>query len=143
MQALTPSICWQHTLGLVRYRFEGTLLPRLIMATPTDDETQPEPSPDVLAERMRAALAPDVPKIYFNGFINAVSSGDIVTVLERNGQPVAVLNMSFTVAKSLAQALGVTVSDLEKKAGQAMLTTKDVDALRLEGMKRNFREKAT
>ena len=85
-----------------------------------------------------AARDPDVPKIYFNGFINGLSSGDIVSVLELNGQPVAVLNMSFTVAKTLVQSIGSIVADLEEKGGRTMLTTKDVEALAESGGKKKI-----
>lgn len=79
------------------------------------------------SERVNLALAADIPNIYFNGFVNAVGAGDILTVLERNGRPVAVLNMSYTVAKTLALALGTTISQFEATTGRSMLTTHDVE----------------
>ena len=80
-------------------------------------------------DRLRVAADPNIPQIYFNGFANALTIGDITAVLERNGRPVAVLNMSFTVAKTFAQKLGQMVSALEEKAGREMLTTDDIGAL--------------
>ena len=77
--------------------------------------------------RMGAALAAGLPTYYVNGFVNGLSPSDVITVLERNGQPVAILNMSYTLAKSLAQGLGGVVADLESKAGRPMLTTKEIE----------------
>jgi hypothetical protein len=96
----------------------------------SDDPNQV--TPEAGAARFAAATASNIPQIYCNGFANALTSGDVITVLERNGQPVAVVNMSYTVAKTFAQALGVIVADLEAKAGRPMLTTHEVDALNKE-----------
>lgn len=74
-------------------------------------------------ERIESGRHPDVPKLYFNGFVNAFSTSDVMTVLERNGQAVATLNMSFTVAKTFAQALNQMIAQLETQAGRPMLTT--------------------
>lgn len=79
--------------------------------------------------RIKAALDAGVPQIYFNGFANALSTGDITTVLERNGQPVAILNMSFTVAKSMSVSLGGVVSALENISERDMLTTFDLERI--------------
>lgn len=79
-------------------------------------------------ERLKRALAAsDLPQLYFNGFVNNTSTGDVTTVLERNGKPIAVLNMSFTVAKTFGISLGRVVANLEEKTGRPMLTTHEVD----------------
>jgi hypothetical protein len=77
--------------------------------------------------RVEKALSDGVPQIYFNGFINMLGTADIGVLCERNGKPVAVLNMSYTVAKTLAVALGQTIGDLEQKTGKEMLTTMEVE----------------
>lgn len=79
-------------------------------------------------QRAKAALELGVPQIYFNGFVNALSTGDIHTVLERNGKPVAILNFSYTLAKTLAISLGTIVSQFEEATGRTMLTTHEVEA---------------
>lgn len=83
-------------------------------------------------QRFQRALDAGVPQIYVNGFMNGLGTGDVHSVLERNGQPVAVLNMSFTVAKTFAQALAIVVSEVETRAGREMLTTHDVERIFLE-----------
>lgn len=70
-----------------------------------------------------------VPKFYFNGFMAAGTHGDGIVVLTTNGRPTAVLNMSFTVAKSLGVALGQMIADLETASGRPIMTTADVEQL--------------
>lgn len=78
---------------------------------------------------LRSALEAPIPKFYCNGFINGNSAADVVTVLQVNGQPVAVLNMSFTVAKSLSIALGQAIANVEGLSGKEMLTISEIDNL--------------
>jgi hypothetical protein len=78
-------------------------------------------------ERIDRAKDAGVPQIYFNGFVNTTSSGDVLTVLERNGKPVVVLNMSFTVAKTFAVSLGQLISQFESGVERNMLTTHEVE----------------
>lgn len=80
----------------------------------------------------------DVPKIYANGFSMGLTNSDIVVVFQRFGpNPVAVLNLSYTLAKTLAQRLGRLVSEFESQvAHQDILTTDRID----EAMKRSESE---
>lgn len=80
-------------------------------------------------QRLQNAMEAAVPEIYFNGFVNSLGTGDIVSVLERNGKPVATLNMSYTTAKTLATSLGAVIAKLEEATGREMLTTHDVGRL--------------
>ena len=68
----------------------------------------------------------DIPNIYFNGFVNALGIGDVVTVLQRNGKAVATVNMSYTVAKTLAIKLNGLIQSLEHDAKTEIMTTDDV-----------------
>lgn len=81
-----------------------------------------------VAGRIKKALESDCPRIYFNGFVNSIGSGDILIIAERNGQPVAVLNTSYTVAKSLSLMLNDLIQNLEGKMGVKIMTTKDTEA---------------
>ena len=82
-----------------------------------------------VAEKIRSALeSQKIPHLYANGFTNALSSADIVIVLERQNEPVAVLNVSYTTAKSLAQKLSQLISNLEKASNQSIMTTDLVDS---------------
>lgn len=60
---------------------------------------------------------PDHKQIYANGFYTAVSPVDIVIGLTRNGQNTAVLNLSFSLAKTLAFSLLEVVENFEEKLG--------------------------
>lgn len=82
-----------------------------------------DPNPE---NHVQAAFTAGVPQLYFNGLVNVMSNGDVMTVLERNGAPIAVLNMSFTMAKSLSVALGQMVAQLEQMSGREIMTTLDI-----------------
>jgi hypothetical protein len=60
---------------------------------------------------------PDHKQIYANGFYTAISPVDVVVGLTRNGQNTAVLNLSFSLAKTLAFNLLEIVEDFEEKLG--------------------------
>lgn len=91
------------------------------MADDTKDKTP--------SQRIDAALlSEEIPSFYCNGFANTLSTGDITTVLEMNGKPVAILNMSYTIAKTLSQKLGVLIAKLESATGREMLTNDEIAA---------------
>ena len=50
-----------------------------------------------------------------------------MVVLERNGHPVAVLNVSYTVAKTLSMLLGNAIANLEELSGHPIMTTTEVE----------------
>ncbi len=82
-----------------------------------------KPDKDVMDQIKEAIEDPNVPKIYSNGFLNAVGQGDTLTLLLQNGKPVAVLNLSYTVAKTLALKLGQVIKNIEADTGTTILTT--------------------
>lgn len=67
-----------------------------------------------------------VPKIYFNGFSCSLTAGDVTLALEVNKKPVCVANMSYTMAKTLAQKLAGIVATLETITGNTIMTTDDI-----------------
>ena len=60
---------------------------------------------------------PDHKQIYANGFYTAVSPVDVVVGLTRNGQNTALMNLSFSLAKTLAFNLLEVVENFEEKLG--------------------------
>lgn len=70
----------------------------------------------------------DVPAFYFNGFQNAAGTSDITSVLQLNGKPVCLLNMSFTTAKTMSVLLGQLIAAIETATGQEIMTTQRVEA---------------
>ncbi|MCG8026415.1 MAG: hypothetical protein N0E59_08890 [Candidatus Thiodiazotropha taylori] len=78
------------------------------------------------SQAFKDAIDLDVPQIYFNGFTNAMGIGDLISVVQRNGKPVAIINMSYTIAKTYAEALNSMIADMEAKANQEIMTTHDV-----------------
>jgi len=67
-----------------------------------------------------------VQTIYANGFKAALSSADAFVVLQRNGVDFVVLNMSFTVAKSLGEALTQMIANLESQSGRQIMNASEV-----------------
>jgi len=81
-----------------------------------------------LNKRLNEALKdPQVQRIYANGFINALGIGDVMILLQNSKKPIAVLNLSYTVAKTLAVKLGALISQLEDSTGNTIMTTDDID----------------
>ena len=78
-----------------------------------------------------------VPKIYANGFVSILGNGDVCIVFQQNGTTAGVLNLSFTMAKSLSNKLGEVVRYLEKGSDNIIMTTEDVD----KALKRKVKEK--
>lgn len=70
----------------------------------------------------------DLLRIYFNGFLSTVTTGDMLVVLKQNDVPVAVLNLSHTVAKSLAQSIGTSIVGLEDAIGLRIPTTREIQS---------------
>ncbi len=77
-------------------------------------------------EQINEALESDCPKIYFNGFGSALGTGDVTIVLHQNTKPVAVINTTYTVAKTLSSRLNQLIQSLEKSAKTTILTTDDI-----------------
>ena len=63
---------------------------------------------------------PDVSRIYANTFGLAFGSTDFAVLLHCNGKAVGVLNMSFSFAKTLANALLTGVDRVERATGNAV-----------------------
>lgn len=80
---------------------------------------------------LEKSIEVDIPHLYFNGFSLTLGAGDVVMVLLRQGRQVGVLNMSYTMAKTLAEKMGHLVELLEKRTGQKIMTT-DFIAEKLE-----------
>lgn len=95
-----------------------------------NEQNQKEANSDELKSFREKAeysfASPDIPKIYTNGFLSGHSRSDVYVILERNGHQVAVVNMSFTTAKSLQESLAKTISSLELKTDHVIMTIDDV-----------------
>ncbi|WP_141521473.1 hypothetical protein [Novosphingobium sp. PC22D] len=68
----------------------------------------------------------ELPVMYFNGFQLGLSNADVNGILLLNNQPSAAISMSYTTAKTLAEALNQMVDTLEKVTGREIMTTKQV-----------------
>ena len=65
--------------------------------------------------------------IYAHGFTLGLTNADMNIVLHLFGRPIAVVNISYTLAKTLAIKLTELVAEWERKTGQTLVTTDKID----------------
>ena len=75
----------------------------------------------------KALEDPEVPKLYANSFECALGLGDVALLLKNGNKTVGVLNMSHTLAKTLAMRLGDLIRFLEAQSETPVMTTADVE----------------
>lgn len=64
----------------------------------------------------------EAPSLYVNGFVNGLGATDAYIVFQTNGQTSLVMNMSLSLAKTLAQSLNAQIERFEQQTGQTILT---------------------
>jgi hypothetical protein len=65
-------------------------------------------------------------KIYFNGFAISITPSDVMIVLQNNQEPVAVLNTSHSIAKTLITKLGSLINSYTKDSGIQVYTLDEI-----------------
>ena len=91
----------------------------------TQDKQEPNSS-----DAVREAIgSPDVPQSYANGFAIGMSNADTHILFQLNGKPVVMMNMSYTLTKTLHQKLENMIERFEAGAKRPMLTTGEVDEI--------------
>lgn len=93
-------------------------------------------NPDPVKEALESE---EVMKIYANGFANFFTNSDIGIVFTRNNKPIALLNVSLTLAKTLVEKLGQMIHDFEKNTDIKILTTKDIEEKFLSMKQKNVK----
>lgn len=83
-------------------------------------------NPQEVAQIQNAILSPLIPKLYANGFVCGQTLSDAFIVLQLNGLPISVLNLSLSSAKSLMNDLEKMVADYEQRTETAILTIAEV-----------------
>jgi len=87
------------------------------------EDERPASEPPVPLE---AALAANAPRIYANGFGVGMTNADVFIILQQFGRPTAVLSISYTLAKTLAEKLSQAMGDWEDRVGHPLATTVDI-----------------
>jgi len=82
----------------------------------------PKKDKEEIAKKIEEATRGDVPHIYFNGLSTSLGASDIVCALFNQGKPTGTLNMSYSMAKTMAQQLNWAIESLEKKTGHEIMT---------------------
>lgn len=85
------------------------------------------PPPDKRDKFQLALDEANVTKIYANGFAIGVTNADMILLLQLSARPIAQVNLSYTLAKTLHVKLGQVVADFEARTGRTMLRTDEVD----------------
>lgn len=62
------------------------------------------------------------PTYYANGFVNGLGMADAYIVLQTNDQSVAVVNMSLSMAKTMAKNVLSMIETFENQTGQKVMT---------------------
>jgi len=69
---------------------------------------------------------PEIPRLYSNSFSCALGQGDVVVLFKNGPNPVATLNLSYTMAKTLVIKLQGLISHLESLSGNKIMTSDDI-----------------
>ena len=56
-----------------------------------------------------------------------MTNADVYVVLQIFGRPISIVNLSYTLAKTLSEQLNQMVSDWELKTGQKLATTQRIE----------------
>jgi len=103
---------------------------------PTDQGNEPRESTDERGKAIAEILHnPELPRYYANGFTTALGNSDVSLILQQHGRPVAIVHLSFVLAKTLAQKLGQAIVELETDIEISIPTTDLVEKKRLEKQK--------
>jgi len=73
-------------------------------------------------KEIKTAMEADIPHIYSNGFSLILGMGDVAILFKQMGNDVAILNLSYTLAKTLSEKLGGAIKMLESKTKQNIMT---------------------
>lgn len=74
-------------------------------------------------------LNKELPRVYFNGFIVSASVGDVIIILQQQGEAVAILNASHIIAKTLSVKLGDVIKGYEEVTSENFKTTDEINDL--------------
>jgi hypothetical protein len=81
---------------------------------------------------------PEEKQIYFNGFVVSLSPTDAIIVLQKNNKPIASLNVSHSLAKTLVGQLGGIIENFERETNIKIPTLEQVaEAIQNAEKKRN------
>jgi hypothetical protein len=94
---------------------------------PNEPPKPPVSAPSPVPAQFVALPGLPITNIYANGFLLGFTNADTQLVLLLSGRPVAVVNFSYTLAKSISEKLGKLVDEWEKKTGHTLQTTDSID----------------
>ncbi len=69
----------------------------------------------------------NTPKLYGNNFFIALGTGDVSLLLRNSNKDIAIINLSYTTAKSLSLKLQDIISFLENKSKTKIMTSTEIE----------------
>jgi hypothetical protein len=101
---------------------------KLLTAVMAEQAPQSSPQSHEKVEVGQVVPSPNepIPLIYFNGFKLNFGSGDITFTLRVDNQNMAALKGSYTVVKTLSQALSKLIDDFERITNHNVMTSQEV-----------------
>ena len=90
--------------------------------------TNPAPDPRQQLQQIAQDAFAQAPTTYISGFVSGLGATDVYHVCQTNGQTTLVINMSLSLAKTLAQSLAGLIEQFEKQTGQPVLTMQQASA---------------
>jgi len=99
----------------------ATLQPKVL---PANDAAKISPD---MQKLMETALSGGASMIYANGFALGMTNADAFIVLQQFGRPVAIVSVSYTLAKTLSQKFAGLVKEWETKTNAELQTTDMID----------------
>lgn len=94
---------------------------------PNETPKPPTPAPRPLPAQFVTLPGLPITNIYANGFSLGFTNADTQLVLLLSGRPVAIVNFSYTLAKSISEKLGKLMEEWEKRTGHTLQTTDSID----------------
>ena len=92
----------------------------------TEDTVQATDQTSQQLQQIVEAAFEEAPAIYANGFLNGIGLVDSYLILQANGRSMAVVNMSLSVAKTMAQSLTAMIENYEQQTGNMVATLDEV-----------------
>ena len=90
--------------------------------------TNPAPEPRQQLQKIGQDALSQAATACINGVGGGVGAADVDRVGQRNGQTTLVINMSLSLAKTMAQSLAGLIEQFEKHTGQPVLTMQQASA---------------
>ena len=95
-----------------------------------NEQTPSTPTSEELVQQAQAD--PNVPVVYFSGFVTRIGGTDVDFLLTLNGVPVGLVSASHAVMKTFVEKLKQTIEEFEEALGQKFLSLEEIHEIMKE-----------